>query len=105
MFTYYKDSLNRFNDGVSAAAKEHYDTFIKLLNAKQINILLKVLNTSCSGQLQSDKCRIQLKQIINLDLQEPRTHECLELIRDNIYSARDKIFKIQDVKECMKFIL
>ena len=97
-----------YNEGVSLGAKEYYDKFIKLLNAKQVNVLLRILSTSCSGQLNSSNCRTQLKQIIrliNLDLQEPRTRECLELIRDNIDSATSKIFKIQDIKECMKFIV
>lgn len=96
-----------YNDGVSSGAKDYYDNFIKLLNPKQINMLLKILSTSCSGQIQSAKCRLQLKNIIdliNFDLQEPRTRECLELIRDNIDNAGDKIFKIKDIKECMKFI-
>ena len=97
-----------YNDGVSSSAKQYYNKFIKLFNAKQINILLKTLRTSCSSQLHLSNCRIQLKQIIdliNLDLQEPRTRECLELIRNNIDSATSNIFKLPDVKECMKFII
>lgn len=96
-----------YNNGVSLGAKKYYDVFIKLLNAKQINKLLKILKTTCASQLHSDICRVQLKQIIdliNMDLQEARTRECLNLIKDNIDSARDKIFKVQDIKECMKFI-
>lgn len=96
-----------YNYGVSQGAKIYYDKFIKLLNSNQINILLKVLQSSCLGQLNLDNCLIQLKQIINLidmNLQEPRTKECLELIRDNIDYAKSTIFKSEDVKECLKFI-
>ncbi|KMZ42639.1 MULTISPECIES: hypothetical protein [Bacillales] len=96
-----------YNDGVSLGAKGYYDDFLKLLNAKHVNKLLKILNNSCSSQLHSGNCRLQLKHILNLinfDLQEPRTRECLELIRENLDSARENIFKIKDVKECMKFI-
>lgn len=97
-----------YNNGVSPGAEIYYDNFIKLLNPKQINILLKYLSTTYYSQLHCKECRIQLKEIINLinlDLQQPRTRECLNLIKRNIDSAKDKIFKIKDIEECLKFII
>lgn len=70
-------------------------------------MMLKNSSTSCSGQILSANCRLQFKKVIeliNFNLQEPRTRECLELIRDNIDIAGDKIFKIKEIKKCMKFI-
>ena len=65
--------------GISTGAHQYYDDIIKLFNAKQINLLLKVLYTSCKASIQNSNCRIQLKEVLNLinfDLQEPRTKEC-----------------------------
>lgn len=96
-----------YQEGVSIGACIYYDNIIKLFNAKQINLLLKILNTSCQGDMSNYNCRIQLKKIldlINFQLQEPRTKECLEILLSNIDSAGANILKIHDVRDCLKYI-
>ncbi|MGL6031883.1 MAG: hypothetical protein ACRC0Q_06925 [Kurthia gibsonii] len=96
-----------YNKGVSLGACKYYDDIITLLNAKQVNLLLKFLNSSCKSDIQNSNCRIQLKGIlslINFDLQESRTKECLELLSANIDTVGGNLLKIHDVKECLKYI-
>jgi len=98
---------NWYQAGVSIGACKYYDDIIKLFNAKQVNLLLKCLVTSHKGDVSNSYCRIQLKEIlklINFQLQEPRTKECLELLSANIDTAGANLLKIQDVKECLKYI-
>lgn len=98
---------NWYNEGVSPGACKYYDDIITLLNAKQVNLLLKFLNTTCKSDVQNSHCRFQLKEIlslINFDLQEPRTKECLELLSANIDTAGQNLLKMQDIKECLKYI-
>lgn len=45
-----------------------------------------------------------LLNVINLDLQEPRTKEAIEYIKRNIDSAKTNIFKTKELQDCMKYL-
>lgn len=97
-----------YQEGVSPGAKTIYDELIRLLNSKQVNNLVKYLAdpTICT-QLHMDNCRKHLKellQVINLDLQEPRTIEAIEYIINNVEAAKTSIFRTKELQECMKYL-
>ncbi|WP_025677708.1 hypothetical protein [Paenibacillus massiliensis] len=97
-----------YRDGVSPLAKPIYNDLVSLLNSKQVNKLVKKLSEpTIRVQLSFDNCRKQLKDLlslINMDLQEPRTQEVIELILKNVDSAKNNLFKIKEIQECMKYL-
>ena len=99
---------NWYQDGVSPGAKPIYDEIISLLNSKQVNKLVKKLSEpTLRAQFQMGNCRYQIKSllnVINLDLQEPRTKQAIEYIIQNIDSATINIFKTKELQDCMKYL-
>ncbi|WP_454862277.1 hypothetical protein [Peribacillus frigoritolerans] len=99
---------NSYREGVSPGAKPIYNEIIGLLNSKQVNKLVKkIAEPTLRSQLNLGNCRKQIKsllEVINLDLQEPRTKEAIEYIIQNIDSARSNIFKTKELQECMKYL-
>jgi hypothetical protein len=97
-----------YQEGVSPIAKPIYDEIISLFNSKQVNKLVKQLSQpTLRAQLVLSNCRSQVKsllELINIDLQEPRTQEAIELIIQNIDSARSNLFKTKEIQECMKYL-
>ncbi|MFM9328008.1 hypothetical protein [Paenibacillus mesotrionivorans] len=97
-----------YHDGVSPMARPIYDYIISLLNSKRVNKLVKLLSgPTLRVQLSYDNCRSHVKAIlglINLDLQEPRTKELIELILTNLDAAKTRIFQIKEIQECMKYL-
>ncbi|RAP22865.1 hypothetical protein C2W64_03424 [Brevibacillus laterosporus] len=99
---------NWYQKGVSPIAKPIYDEIIRLLNSKQVNKLVKQLSEpTIRVQLALDNCRTQVKslfEVINKDLQEPRTQEVIDLILRNIDLAKSNLFKTKDIQECMRYL-
>lgn len=99
---------NWYQKGVSPWAQPIYDEIISLLNSKQVNKLVIMLaHPTLRAQLHLGNCISQIKsllEVINLDLQEPRTKEAIEYIIQNIDSAKNNIFKTKELQDCMKHL-
>lgn len=82
--------------GVSPVAKPIYNEIIRLFNSKQVNKMLRFLHEpEIRNMLFNKDCVYQTKatlNLINLDLQEGRTKEAIEFIRENIDNYKSNIF-------------
>jgi len=99
---------NWYCDGVSPGARPIYDEIIQLFNSNQVNMLLKHMSEpEIRNEFGATNCINQTKELlnlINLDLQEPRTKEAIEFIIGNLSSYKTKIFTTKELQACIKFL-
>ena len=100
---------NWYCNGVSPDAKPIYNSIIVLFNSKQINKLLKfIAEPEIKNMLSISKCIIQTKELlrlINLDLQDDRTKEVIELIIKNIDTYKSHIYSSKELKGLVKTLV